>query len=204
MYSLLAVCVCAIVLAPTRYNIISTLLAAEFMLMIGIDILVFDQISTFDQSAYIYTIKLMIQCVFTLAWMYFSAWPIAIVSAVIMGIFSYSIAAALSGTVAQHYTQIMQVMAVIEIAALLAGAAYDFSDNINRGRGLFNRKSNLWVAIDRRRTTNNRARAHVLSNCGHRRANKCAVCGSWVCYKTIDGKDKLANTQLQRSADDRD
>jgi hypothetical protein len=143
MYSLLAVCVCAIALAPTRYNIISTLLAAEFLLMIGLDILVSISIATFDQAAYIYTIKLLIQCAFTLAWVYFGAWPLFVVSMVIIGTFSCSIFYALGGIVMPYYIEIMQCLAVLQILALMMAVVCGVRININRRGTWFSSKSSM-------------------------------------------------------------
>ena len=121
VYSLLAACVIAIALAPTKFNIISTVLVAEFLLMIGFDALVIDRITSPEQSAYIFTIKLLIQTVFTLVWIYFRAWPLAVVSLFISGFFCISITAALTATDVLYYTEIMKIFTVSQIVALLMG-----------------------------------------------------------------------------------
>jgi len=118
-YSILAVCVIAIALAPTRYRIVSTVLVAYFLVMSGMDASFKNYSGYYPFVVYFFTIKILVQCAFTAVFIYFGAWPLVVVSTAIIGTFSCSVSFVLRGTVTPYYNEAMMILSVSLIAAML-------------------------------------------------------------------------------------
>lgn len=134
-------CLLAVAFAPTRYNVTSTLLVSLFLITMGIDSVLFKYQDIYPVSVYFFAIKITVQAAFTMIFIYISAWPLVFVSASIIGIFSYSVAAALHGTVTPYYNEAMMILSVSLIAAMLLGVFCVVRSFASSARGSVTHKS---------------------------------------------------------------
>jgi len=138
---LFVVCVLAVAFSPTRHSAISVVMAAGFMIMIGMDSAVKSYALSNEDVAYIFLIKIILQTIFLMIYMYLSAWPVAVVSTMIIGIFSYGLVASLHAINAVYYEHLMMMSSVAQILALVAGGFCGVRYYNNHGRSFFTHKS---------------------------------------------------------------
>jgi len=146
------VCLIAIFAQKTKYNNISIVLAVEFFVFIGLSVYVSPigtNLVNALENVYYYTFMMMIQFIFLVFYVYLSSLSLAMISAAIIGIFSYSVASALYAIHPLYYEQLMQGAAVAQILALIIGVLIGckFTKCIHRSgfdrfRTCFTRSSN--------------------------------------------------------------